>query len=275
MTTASLATKHAKEKVIAPVFESVLGWSVRALELDTDYFGTFSGEVERRGTPKQAAIAKAKAAAEQDPDGKGMASEGTIGPHPQIPFITSDSELMAFVDLVNGLELVVSHLSTEIVAVEKIWSANLNLDELAESAQLPSHRLIAKAQTPSGLWVKKGLGSKDELLSAIHEFENLGLKTDLIFQSDFRAMNSPSRMQNIEHCAKKLAERISSTCPGCGLMGFGQVGHETGAPCRDCGEMVTDFIRADIVGCLRCDYRQVVERGVDWVDPSRCYTCNP
>ena len=47
-----IATKHEKEKVIAPILEKELGVKCFvAPDLDTDLLGTFTGEVERKDDP--------------------------------------------------------------------------------------------------------------------------------------------------------------------------------------------------------------------------------
>lgn len=47
-----IATKHEKEKVIAPILEKELGVKcVVATNLDTDALGAFTGEVERKDDP--------------------------------------------------------------------------------------------------------------------------------------------------------------------------------------------------------------------------------
>ncbi|WP_229359370.1 hypothetical protein [Flectobacillus major] len=47
-----IATKHQKQKVIAPILEKELGVVCVVLpELDTDKLGTFTGEVNRKDNP--------------------------------------------------------------------------------------------------------------------------------------------------------------------------------------------------------------------------------
>jgi len=61
-----IAKLHGKEKVIAPVLERGLGVSILVPEyFDTDRFGTFAGEVERRGSALEAARLKCDVAIEQ------------------------------------------------------------------------------------------------------------------------------------------------------------------------------------------------------------------
>lgn len=270
----ALATKHEKEKIFAPILSKV-GWELKLSAIDTDEFGTFAGEVERKLSPAETAIAKARAAAVDARLSVAMASEGAIAPHPQIPFINADFEWVAFVDLSTGLEVVESIVGSEIVAIQAKYQEGMDLTELAVKAQLPGHALIAKAQSESGVWAVKGLRSASEMEGVIAQAKALGLLETLVFESDFRAMCSPSRQENIRKCLEKLMERLSVSCPSCQSIGFGLVGVERGVPCSDCGEISTSAVRAEVHGCLLCSHREVRENGLRTISPDRCLVCNP
>ena len=94
---ALLATMHGKERVIAPLAARFLGLSVDvAPGLDTDAFGTFSRDVARAGSPLDAARAKIEAAFALAADVEvALASEGSFGPHPHVPFAALGREYMA------------------------------------------------------------------------------------------------------------------------------------------------------------------------------------
>lgn len=54
-----IATMHGKEQVIAPLLQESIGVQiVKAVDLDTDQFGTFTGEIERDVDPVEAARRK-------------------------------------------------------------------------------------------------------------------------------------------------------------------------------------------------------------------------
>ncbi len=55
-----LATKHDKQRVIAPALTPSPGLQVRLAGVDTDALGTFTGEIARPGTPRETALAKAR-----------------------------------------------------------------------------------------------------------------------------------------------------------------------------------------------------------------------
>jgi hypothetical protein len=61
-TVAVLTSMHAKQRVIGPILRDELGMIVGlAVGVNTDQFGTFSREVERSGSPLDAARAKIEA----------------------------------------------------------------------------------------------------------------------------------------------------------------------------------------------------------------------
>lgn len=78
---------------------------------DTDRFGSFSRDVARNGSALDAARAKIAAAFKRVPQARvGLASEGSFGPHPQIPFLPVGSEIVLLIDRHSGLELSGHHL---------------------------------------------------------------------------------------------------------------------------------------------------------------------
>jgi len=109
-----IATKHKKEKVIAPLFEKELGVKCfTPSNFDTDLLGTFTGEVERKDDPLVTLRNKCLLAMDLTNCDLGIASEGSFGSHPYIPFIQADDELLIFIDKKNDLEIIERELSTE------------------------------------------------------------------------------------------------------------------------------------------------------------------
>jgi hypothetical protein len=98
-----IATKHEKEKVIAPLLERALGVSCYVDEnFDTDMLGTFTGEVERELDPIATARKKCLTAMELSNCDLGVASEGSFGPHPSMFFVNADDEFLIFIDKKNN-----------------------------------------------------------------------------------------------------------------------------------------------------------------------------
>ena len=97
-----LASKHEKERVIRPVFYEKMGCQIFTSDFDTDQFGTFTGEIARTHSAYETCVLKAKTAAIATDSLLSLASEGSFGPHPAMPFFASAHEIMAFVDLKNN-----------------------------------------------------------------------------------------------------------------------------------------------------------------------------
>ena len=82
-----VATMHQKEKVIAPILNATLGVTCFVShELNTDQFGTFSGEIARTLSPLNAARAKCDLAHQHTGCDLVLATEGSFGPHPNLFF---------------------------------------------------------------------------------------------------------------------------------------------------------------------------------------------
>ena len=93
-----LATQHGKLRALAPPLARRLGLIVEPAAIDTDAFGTFTGTTARTGTAAEAALAKARAGMAAAGLDLGLASEGSFGPHPWLPFGAGGVETLAFID---------------------------------------------------------------------------------------------------------------------------------------------------------------------------------
>ena len=141
---AVLATMHGKERAIGPMLEQGLGLRVAlAMGLDTDRFGTFSRDVERTGSQLDAARAKIAAGFEYAPYARvGVASEGSFGPHPYIPFLALGRELVLLIDRERGLELAGHFASPETNYGHAVVSDMEAAIAFAERSKFPEHGLI-------------------------------------------------------------------------------------------------------------------------------------
>lgn len=94
-----IATMHGKESVIAPLLEKYLGVNPVLIEnFNTDKYGTFSGEIKRYGSQLEAVKKKALVAMELAQTDLVIASEGSFGEHPMMPFVQSNLELIILID---------------------------------------------------------------------------------------------------------------------------------------------------------------------------------
>ena len=270
---AVLATQHAKGQVIAPEFKSILDLQIEELGVDTDSLGTFTGEIERVGSAKDTVLAKARLGMAKSGNPRGLASEGSIGADPLIPFINSDIELIAFIDDEIGFQLVESIRSTEIIAATAKVTPNSGLEEFFRRADFPNHKLIIRSTDQPVSFSVKGIDSHQMLEKSLKEaFKDF---PELIVESDLRAHCSPSRMENIRLVARKLALRLKCLCPECDAPGWGVVRVVRGLPCSECGEISEEKVRAEVFGCVKCQYEEEGRPLAGSIDPGNCNLCNP
>lgn len=266
--TAVLATMHGKQQAIAPALTAVLGLHVAVPKgLDTDSLGTFTGETPRPGTMRETARRKAMMGIEATGLPLAIASEGSFGQHPVIPFLPASHELLLFIDRARGLELAVESWSedTNFGALEVTSGADV--EGFLARVGFPSHGLILR--TPEKLF--KGIASRRHLdhLLARH-------RGPLRLETDMRAYLNPTRMKAIARLAEALAQRIAAPCPACSAPGFGPTGAERGLPCVDCGAAtpLTQFV---IETCSACSHVRRLPRsdGRSTASPAECQECNP
>ena len=268
-----LATQHGKEGLIAPVFNEVLAWRIDGVAIDTDQFGTFSGDTPRPDSPEKTALVKARAGMAHAGAARGLASEGSIGPDPRMPLITTDQELIVYVDDDLGFTLSQWHHSADIVAYRHTVSADTSFEEVTRLADLPRHAVIITNDGDQVVWVRKGLRTIDEVMAAVEQCQQDTGRAAVI-STDYRAMVCPSRQAVITECARLLAQRLATPCPQCASPGWGVVDVLTGVPCEGCGTNVAEARRGDVWGCVLCAHR-VATITTNSVEPSRCPRCNP
>jgi hypothetical protein len=270
-----IATKHAKERAIAPVLEAALG--VRCVgcdALDTDLLGTFTGEVERELDPL--ATAREKCARAMDASGcdLAVASEGSFGPHPVMVFVPGCEELLLLVDRRNGLELAAREVSTATNFASAQLRSEAELSEFAHRAGFPEHALIVRKSRDSNEQIHKGIRDPDQLLQTFRQlrdrFGSVSIETDM------RAMHNPTRMNVITDAAHKLVALIQSACPACGMPGFTVSEVVRGLPCELCG-LPTNAASRHISTCRHCDFSEELRYpdGKVAENPMYCEFCNP
>jgi hypothetical protein len=147
---AVLATMHRKEEAIAPALSATLGLVVvPAAGLDTDQLGTFSGEIARQGTMLEVAVRKARLGMQGAGLPLGLASEGSFGPHPAIPFFAAGMELLVFVDDERGIVVSESLIADATNFGHLVVSPGDALEAFLERVGFPSHALIVRANEGS------------------------------------------------------------------------------------------------------------------------------
>lgn len=276
---AVLATMHGKEAAIAPPFRDCLGLEVfTAPGINTDTLGTFTGEIPRVGTVIETALRKARLGLAATGELIGIASEGSYGPHPHIPFVAVGIELMTFIDDERAL-VVHEQLIDDAPVFDHIVVGNpSDVEPYLQRIGFPHQAVIVQpddAERRSDTTFK-GIRSKGALLTAISQAAAQSKDQRVFIQTDMRAHMNPRRMATLNRLATMLCERLASPCPNCDSPGFGVVGVEKGLPCSWCGGPSLMVLRR-IFGCAACDFREAKPRedGITEADPGHCPNCNP
>lgn len=270
-----IVTRHAKERVIAPLLEKRLRVQcVVAQAFDTDLLGTFSGEVKRTADVKETLRQKCMGGMQLYGYDLAIASEGSFGPHPTVFFAPADEEAVMLVDSQNGLEISARELSLDTnFAAETVFNLQ-QLESFAALAKFPTHGLIIKAREGCYENMVKGIIEPDELYAVAAQYlERFG---SFYVETDMRAMHNPSRMQVIAKATEKLIQRVLNECPFCKAPGFGVTAALPGLPCSVC-HLPTNTTLKHLRSCLKCYYTEEVlhPAGKDYEDPMYCNYCNP
>ena len=272
----ALATLHGKERVIAPVFRRQLGARVVIAAVDTDSLGTFSGEIERTASPGQVVLAKARMGMTALGVPRGIATEGSFGPHPAIPFLVIHHELVAFIDEEAGVEIVEQQFFHRSIYDSIEVRSILEAQEFLKKNRFGRYGVIVQARDRDACPAIKGIRSMDELDVAVQQIKIVTGCSSVRLLTDMRAHMNPLRMWRIRGLAQALARRLGECCPACAAPGWGQTGREGGLRCRDCGAR-TEATQALIYSCSACSFKQRVPRpdGKRFASARECPLCNP
>ena len=272
-----LTTKHEKIVAIRPAFEEFLAAEIVVCEADTDQLGTFSGEIDRQGTALDCARRKCELGMRLAGESYGVASEGSFGPHPSIPFFPCDHEILYFIDDARGIQVHESLLSEKTNYRMGAVATREDLDRFVETSLFPSHALIVRPN----LWsdrsvIFKGIQSPVDLDEAFHECLSRSEDGMVWVETDMRAHVNPTRMSVIGELARKLGRRLSTECPACKTPGWGIVGFEKGLQCEYC-HLPTELVSQEIYGCVSCSVRERLKRsdGLESASQRYCTWCNP
>lgn len=270
-----IATKHEKEKVIAPILEKKLGVKCFVTSnFDTDELGTFSGEVERKDNPIATARNKCLLAMELTNCDLAVASEGSFGPHPNAYFVSSDDECLLFLDKKNNLEIVVRELSIDTNFSGTEIKTYKELKDFAFNAKFPSHGLILRKSKDDFTDIVKGITNAEHLKKTFEYFISNYAKA--FVETDMRAMYNPTRMTVIKNATKKLADKINTLCPECKTPGFEVTNTQKGLPCKICS-FPTRSTLSYFYSCKKCSYTKEKKypNNKYTEDPMYCDLCNP
>lgn len=275
---ALIATMHGKDKVIGPLLQKAGLTPVLAPGLNTDRFGTFTGEIPRKGTMLDAARAKAEVALGRSDYDLAIASEGSFGPHPRVPFLAGNQEIVLLLDRRNGIELVGRYMTSVTNFGHQVVATLEEAFAFAENVGFPAHGLIVRDhhEPNEGSVVAKGVVSRDALVGAVTEALQRSPGGMIVIQTDMRALCNPTRLAAISMATQDLLAKLRSLCPKCHFPGFDAVDSLPGLPCEEC-QRPTERPIALVLACIRCHFREQrrFPQAKSRARVVHCLHCNP
>ena len=273
----TFATNHGKLAAAYNAFEKTLKTEITELPIDSDRFGTFSGEVDRDGSMLDALRSKVALARELTSERFILASEGSFSTAGGFSLVAQNIELLMLSDLETGAEIVEQYITYETnYAAEVIKNLNV-LDSFLARISFGNHALVLY---PGGLspkhYVSKGIVDLAQARKIFTEYSALSPTASVMAMSDMRAHLNPTRMKAIQECCELMARRLANKCPSCTSGGFGIVATIPGLPCEDCGAP-TSLALSEKHNCPFCAFIKEYPRqdGKKFADPSVCQWCNP
>lgn len=270
----AMGTMHGKEQQVAPAFAAELGAQLIApAGIDTDQFGTFTGDVTRTLAPLAAAIAKARLAMRVAGVPYGVASEasydswfGTLAMH---------EEILVFVDEKRAIQVVEGVNTPGAPGPPRLVDSADDALAAARNFGFPRQGAAVKANVDQRVRVfGKGIIDEGTLVQVVNAAMTAADDHAARVEPDLRAHHNPTRREVLTTLASRLARRLATPCPNCGCPGYGKVGVRDGLPCQACGGP-TSLIAADIHGCPACELRDTAARNGAVAEPRYCPQCNP
>ena len=237
-------------------------------EFDTDLFGTFCGEIPRKEGPKTTVKEKCLAGMKKRDVLQGLASEGSFGPHPSIPFLKMNEEWIVYIDLEKDLEIYGHSIGLEVCHEQLHHKDADRLSHFLFQIDFGAQGLQLKDANTNKI-IEKGITSHSVLNDLLQRYPDWVLETDL------RAHLNPKRQAQIVAAAQNLIARSQSLCPKCQAPDFWIQDHIGQLPCCHCGHKTNTHASLKY-GCHACDYEQIEARkDLLCVDPEFCPYCNP
>ena len=270
--TAVIVTMHRKESVIEA---GLAGLGLRFLPpplIDTDGFGTFSGEIPRAGSQRDALLAKAGAGLDAVAGADfALASEGAFGPHPAYGFVPGGRELVVLLDRSSGQHVIGEDLTLDTNFASREARTMAEAQAFAERIGFPDHGLLLAPPGGEGPFTKD-IGDVAKLDAAVTAL--LAEHGSVHLRTDMRAHRNPTRRRSNARAVADLALRLNQRCPSCGFPDWRGI-VRAGRRCDWCGTETLDS--ADrLYRCRSCGFELV--EAIDpgrMADPVHCPSCNP
>lgn len=272
----ALATMHGKEAAIKDLVEAELGVSIVVpTDFDTDKFGTFTREIKRDGNQLEAARRKALAAIAETGFELAIASEGSFGAHPTLPFVSSNLELVLLVDTKNNIEIAGHYRSSDINPQGQEVHSVEEVTSVAKKWNFPAQGIILRLSKNSPRKIFKDIRTEQELEAVAKKLLGGFLVKSIYMEMDLRAHRCPARMQNIKAATEDLIKNCRSLCPECQTPGFVVVKVIPGLPCEQC-HLPTELPKEIVYSCHKCHLEETrPASGTKLAEAGQCQWCNP
>lgn len=213
-----VATMHGKEAVLGPRL-AALGYRVLLpVGYDTDVLGTFTGDVPRPGTAFDAALEKARRACRAAGVPRAVSSEGTYRPCQRLFPGARNAELLAFVDVEAGVEIVehATDLPTRFANGRVRPDPDApEVRELLARIGWPEIRAMAiPDDRGNSRPAFKGIGTRAELAEALAACAAASDDGLAHLETDLRAHMNHTRMASIAIVADRLAAALAGRTGG-------------------------------------------------------------
>lgn len=270
----ALLTRHGKAEWIAPAL-APLGLTLSVIDhIDTDALGSFTRDIPRAGSQREAARRKAELALEHSDADFGLGSEGAFPADPWLGMSAWNVELLLLVGR-EGREWHGLAESGEATAAQRWCKSMAEVEDFAARVGFPAQALVLADAEPGPkrrpAVFEKAISEAARLRSLAQDV--LAAQGRVWIETEQRAHLNPLRQRVIAAAAADLAGRLASLCPACGVPGFGRTGAVRGRPCSGCG-LPTELPRAWRLSCVACEYT-AEQAIVAWAEPGQCNWCNP
>ncbi len=208
--TVFVATKHKKEQIVKPLFEREFGCHVDVLEIDTDAYGTFTGEKKRRGAQMDIAKKKAFDAARRFGKRFVLASEGSFFPDPNsFGFLILNVEVVVLYDAHADYFYIGEHVTHDVCAKKSdIRSLNDFYTFIKDMPQDQQYILSYRTLFLLGkkVFIKHALVQQvPEILTSLLSRRGV---MNIVIETDMRAHRNALRKHAIQKATEKLIEHL-------------------------------------------------------------------
>jgi hypothetical protein len=209
--TAVVATKHGKERLVAEILSHELGVHVEtARDLDTDNFGSFTGEIPRKGSQLDAARLKATAARSTTPADFYIATEGSFDSDSRMLGLPIHREVVYWHDP-SGEDIVVTRETPKTNAARILIRSDADLDRAVRKLGFPEHGIILRKRRP--FFGDILLKDAHDILELKDQYERVASTfpwVKIYAESDLRSHRNPTRQNVIRDALRELVAIIKS-----------------------------------------------------------------